>query len=114
MNIFTETEKLAEAQLQEFELAKINYANLKKQPIKRFPLEHTHSNCNTIRTGFVRQQPILPPGYCNPENVSYALKIYRPDKKVFHTDKTTISSSIPIRFFKSISQFRPRHTPLSS
>ena len=29
MNIFTETEKLAEAQLQEFELAKINYANLK-------------------------------------------------------------------------------------
>lgn len=34
MNISTETEKLAEAQLQEFELAKMNYANLKKAAYK--------------------------------------------------------------------------------
>lgn len=33
MNIFTETEKLAEAQLQEFELAKINYAEFKKSSL---------------------------------------------------------------------------------
>lgn len=114
MNIFTETEKLAEAQLQEFELAKINYANLKKAAYKTIPIGtytfELQYNPDRIRSTAANITPrVLQSRKCFlcSENLPAG-------QKVFHTDKTTISSSIPIRFFKSISQFRPRHTPLSS